>query len=303
MTDTARPAVLECGGLYTWFLHTNATEGVGKSLEASGEGAAQISGKCPTDRIDDDEPTPAIQASGGVGMGSHTHLGATMIRIRRRIFIHASQKPSAFQDYALTTSNMTHSPLNEYFIEPLPLRWGKSESALRLGSRAGVCRINMAFLRATTSAQKPRVRPRNSTAKEERLRESRRLASEKYRERNRAKVLEAGRVRAARRRLATKDDADACARAREASARYRAENREELAMKQRKVRKRAYIKKYGVHAYIQRRFDAPLKTSKLAAPAADPASDGDDDNVDFFGPVRYDAPLISDYHDPLLRYN
>ncbi|KAJ7431874.1 hypothetical protein B0H11DRAFT_2261288 [Mycena galericulata] len=152
----------------------------------------------------------------------------------------------------------------------------------------------------STSTPNPLAKPQKLTAKEERLRESRRLASERYRAKHRTQVLEAGRVRAARRRLAMKDDDAARTRAKEASARYCAENREELALKQRKVRKRAYIQKHGVHAYIQRRFDAP---SKLPQPAA-PADAGDDPELAIFdAPTTYYAPIISDYHDPLLRYH
>ncbi|KAJ7606920.1 hypothetical protein FB45DRAFT_1040641 [Roridomyces roridus] len=60
-----------------------------------------------------------------------------------------------------------------------------------------------------------------------------------------------------RRREAQREDPKACTLALEASARYREGHRDELAAKQRQVRKRSFIAKHGVHAYIQRRFDAP----------------------------------------------
>ncbi|KAJ7430085.1 hypothetical protein B0H11DRAFT_1943732 [Mycena galericulata] len=47
-------------------------------------------------------------------------------------------------------------------------------------------------------------------------------------------------------------------------------NREELALQQRLVRKRAFIKKHGVHAYIQRRFDAPMRSAAVST-----SEDGD----------------------------
>ncbi|KAJ7894473.1 hypothetical protein B0H14DRAFT_2559252 [Mycena olivaceomarginata] len=97
---------------------------------------------------------------------------------------------------------------------------------------------------------------------------------------------------------------DARAKAREASARYRernankVRNREELALQQRQVRKRAYIKKHGLYAHIQRRFDAPI-----AVPESDSESEGEEDDLSW-GPIGYNAmagPLICDYVDPLLR--
>ncbi|KAJ7727336.1 hypothetical protein B0H14DRAFT_2640908 [Mycena olivaceomarginata] len=129
---------------------------------------------------------------------------------------------------------------------------------------------------------------------------------------NREAVLEAGRERSARRRAHLKtllqpgDEVleDARAKAREASARYRerkankVRNREELALQQRQVRKRAYIKKHGLYAHIQRRFDAPI-----AVPESDSESEGGEDDLSW-GPIGYDAmagPLICDYVDPLLR--
>ncbi|KAJ6455129.1 hypothetical protein C8R47DRAFT_1082863 [Mycena vitilis] len=135
------------------------------------------------------------------------------------------------------------------------------------------------------------------------LRERRRAASARYRERHRTEVLEAGRIRAAERRATLKDDEGSRARAREASARYRSQNREELASKQRKVRKAAYIKKHGVHAFIQRRFDAPMPSREVESPSPPPDDppeanyDGDDEDN---GGRVYAAPLGWDY-DPCLK--
>ncbi|KAJ7681053.1 hypothetical protein DFH06DRAFT_1120626 [Mycena polygramma] len=96
--------------------------------------------------------------------------------------------------------------------------------------------------------------------------ERNRAAAARYREKHRTEVLEVARIRAAQRRAVLKDDPEARARAREASTRYRSQNREALAGKQRKVRKTAYIKKHGVHAFIQRRFDAPIPTRESESP-------------------------------------
>ncbi|KAJ6621292.1 hypothetical protein B0H10DRAFT_2215226 [Mycena sp. CBHHK59/15] len=141
-----------------------------------------------------------------------------------------------------------------------------------------------------------------SKVQKERRRESRRAASARYRECHRSEVLEAGRIRAAQRRaylasLSPGDPAREAARlkAREASARYHAENRELLALKQRKLHKKAFIKKHGVHAYIQRRFDAPPGPEPEPEP-----QDNDDDGISW--PVDYaSAPLICDYDDPCLK--
>jgi hypothetical protein len=76
-------------------------------------------------------------------------------------------------------------------------------------------------------------------------------------------------------------------------------HREELALKQRKVRKCAYIHKHGIHAYIQRRFDAPIPGRE---PDSDPepAEDAEDDLS--WGDVdpSYSA-RICDYSDPCLK--
>ncbi|KAJ7936006.1 hypothetical protein B0H13DRAFT_2304072 [Mycena leptocephala] len=116
---------------------------------------------------------------------------------------------------------------------------------------------------------------------QKRKREARAAASARYRERHRDAVLEAGRLRAAHRRknlrgaeyLRERD------RAREASARYREGHRKKLALKQRLARKRAYIDKYGIHAYIQRRFDAPIR-GRTPDPVPDPSVDASDDEND-----------------------
>ncbi|KAF8184376.1 hypothetical protein K438DRAFT_1766449 [Mycena galopus ATCC 62051] len=96
-------------------------------------------------------------------------------------------------------------------------------------------------------------------------RESRRLASARYRQRNRDAVLKAGRERAARRRAnpskPTKaEQALARAQSRETSARYRAGHRDELVLKQRKARRDAYIKKHGLSAFLRRHI-APRTTA------------------------------------------
>ncbi|KAJ7355976.1 hypothetical protein DFH08DRAFT_803900 [Mycena albidolilacea] len=161
-----------------------------------------------------------------------------------------------------------------------------------------------------TSSKKPKVKKLNKQ-QIKRRRESRRAAQARYREQNCEAVLEAGRERSARRRAHLKmlqpgDEVleDARAKAREASARYREQNankvrnREELALQQCQVCKRAYIKKHGLYAHIQRRFDAPI-----AVPESDSESEGREDDLSW-GPIGYDTmagPLICDYVDPLLR--
>ncbi|KAJ7692663.1 hypothetical protein B0H14DRAFT_2651618 [Mycena olivaceomarginata] len=163
---------------------------------------------------------------------------------------------------------------------------------------------------AKTPSRNPKAKKLNKQ-QAERRRESRRAASARHRERHRELVLQAGRERAVRRRAHLKtlqpgDEVleDARAKAREASARYRernaneVRNREELALQQRQVRKRAYIKKHGIYAHIQRRFDAPI-----AVPESDSESEGGEDDLSW-GPIGYDAmaaPLICDYVDPCLR--
>ncbi|KAF8126857.1 hypothetical protein K438DRAFT_2001198 [Mycena galopus ATCC 62051] len=143
-------------------------------------------------------------------------------------------------------------------------------------------------------AEKKR-RPKLSAENEERKKESRRAASARYRLRHREAVLQAGRERAARRRAHLRtlkpghQDLEAArSRAREASARYRAQNRDALAVKQRLVRKRAYIHKHGIHAHIQRRFDAPIHREP------EPESSGkEEDDNDAWGFGRPDPNYIA----------
>ncbi|KAJ7026242.1 hypothetical protein C8F04DRAFT_1190786 [Mycena alexandri] len=108
-------------------------------------------------------------------------------------------------------------------------------------------------------------------------------ASARYRERHRAEVLERGRLRAAQRRAELKTQSkelreEAKQHARDASARYRARNQEELALKQRKVRKRAHIAKHGIHAYLQRHYGAPSAAPEESEPEPDDDGDGGDEH-------------------------
>ncbi|KAJ7840810.1 hypothetical protein B0H14DRAFT_3457823 [Mycena olivaceomarginata] len=139
-----------------------------------------------------------------------------------------------------------------------------------------------------TTNQSKKTAPKLSTTKQRCRLESKHAASARYRERHREKVLESERARAARRRahIKTLKPGDkvlerARERARLASARYRAGNRDELALKQRQVRKHAFIHKYGLYAHIQRRFDAPI-------PGREPDSEPEDaDEEDLsWGPVE-----------------
>ncbi|KAJ6463066.1 hypothetical protein C8R47DRAFT_1080101 [Mycena vitilis] len=108
------------------------------------------------------------------------------------------------------------------------------------------------------------------------LRERRRAASARYRERHRTEVLEAGRIRAAERRATLKDDEGSRARAREASARYRSQNRES---------------------------SLPSNAKEVESPSPPPDDppeanyDGDDEDN---GGRVYAAPLGWDY-DPCLK--
>ncbi|KAJ7106179.1 hypothetical protein C8R44DRAFT_886071 [Mycena epipterygia] len=120
---------------------------------------------------------------------------------------------------------------------------------------------------------------------QERLQESRRAASAQYRERNREQVLEARRLRAARQRAQLKDDEEVKVRTREASARYRASHCDELALKQRKVRKKAFIHKHEP----QEKDDAESD------------NDADVSQDDSGTGSSYSAPLICDYYDPFLK--
>ncbi|KAJ6458081.1 hypothetical protein C8R47DRAFT_1227223 [Mycena vitilis] len=125
---------------------------------------------------------------------------------------------------------------------------------------------------------------------------------------NRAAVLEAGRLRAARRRdyirknLRGEAATEALRRVRKASADYRARNREELAARQRELRKRAFIDKHGIHAYIQRRFDAPIP-GREDTPDPDVAASAEGQDLDWGGLIdhTYSASSICDYVDPCLK--
>lgn len=67
-----------------------------------------------------------------------------------------------------------------------------------------------------------------------------------------------------------------------------------LALKQRQVRKRAFIQKHGIHAHIQHCFDAPIP-SRVAEAQQDDDEDDDDDDLSFSAPPNsYDAPRICD---------
>ncbi|KAJ7159908.1 hypothetical protein C8R43DRAFT_947988 [Mycena crocata] len=99
---------------------------------------------------------------------------------------------------------------------------------------------------------------------------------------HREQVLEAGCLRAAASRA--KADNASRARAHAAAARYRACNREELARKQRQVRKRKSVKKHGIHAYIQRRFDAPIPSQQSAPVQDEPEVD---EELAWFNAVRH----------------
>ncbi|KAJ7871167.1 hypothetical protein B0H14DRAFT_3439621 [Mycena olivaceomarginata] len=160
-----------------------------------------------------------------------------------------------------------------------------------------------------TPSRNPKAK-KLSKQQAERRRESRRAASAGTvngapRLSHRELVLQAGKEHAVRRRAHLKTLQpgnevleDAHAKSHEASARYRERNREELTLQQRQVRKHAYIKKHGIYAHIQRRFDTPI-----AVPESDSESEGGEDDL-LWGPIGYDAmvaPLICDYVNPCLR--
>ncbi|KAJ7198755.1 hypothetical protein GGX14DRAFT_401738 [Mycena pura] len=140
--------------------------------------------------------------------------------------------------------------------------------------------------------------PAFSNAKARRKSAAHAAAVARYRERHRDAVLEAERLRAAHRRKNLTGEAylRERERAKEASARYRARHREELALLQRQVRKRAYIKKYGIHAYIQRSFDAPIP-GREDTPEPEPAEEQYADADEY----SQSWGRISDYVDPLLK--
>ncbi|KAF8193984.1 hypothetical protein K438DRAFT_1969275 [Mycena galopus ATCC 62051] len=96
----------------------------------------------------------------------------------------------------------------------------------------------------------------------DRQRESRRLASAHYWERNREAVLKAGREHAARSRAnpqkCTKEEGRvAREHSRESSSRYRAGHQSELALKQQTARRKAYIMKHSLRAFFDRRLAPP----------------------------------------------
>ncbi|KAJ6511746.1 hypothetical protein DFH09DRAFT_1333634 [Mycena vulgaris] len=146
----------------------------------------------------------------------------------------------------------------------------------------------------STICDQVKAKKKRSRAQQQCFFESRRQASARFREKNCDKVLEAGRLHAAKRRAAQKRDEEARARAREASAQYRARNRDELAQKQRLVRKRAFLKKYGLSAHIQRRFDAPISSREQVEDELEPFVN--DDAPDPAAPI-----FISDYNDSFLH--
>ncbi|KAJ7754816.1 hypothetical protein B0H16DRAFT_1458853 [Mycena metata] len=212
----------------------------------------------------------------------------------------------------LRTPTLVSTDLNRTiaFIRPsavppfLPDFWGLRDI---LGERLfPLTSIPMSGVRSNASVSSPNA-PKGPilSAKEQQKRAARADASARYRERNREAVLESGRARAAHRRAKFHLRGQeylrerARERAREASARYRERNREELALKQRKARKRAYIKKYGIHAYIQRRFDQPIPGRE--APVAE--DDDPDPDAATASPSwdEYSAPRVADYYDPCSR--
>jgi hypothetical protein len=69
-------------------------------------------------------------------------------------------------------------------------------------------------------------------------------------------------------------------------------------VQQRQVRKRAFIHKYGLHAHIQRRFDAPIPNRE---PESEPENDEEEDLL--WGPVSKNVvgPMICDYDDPCFK--
>ncbi|KAF8137812.1 hypothetical protein K438DRAFT_1996669 [Mycena galopus ATCC 62051] len=176
-------------------------------------------------------------------------------------------------------------------LELIPYFWCQQKWS---GQCTSTCPLPSSMSR-TVKAFTTSRRPKLSAENEERKKESRRAASARYRLRNREAVLQAGRERASRRcaHLRTlkpghQDLEAAHSRAREASARYRAQNRDALTVKQRLVHKRAYIHKHGIHAHIQRRFDAPIHQE----PEPESSGEEEDDN-DTWGFGRPDPNYIA----------
>ncbi|KAJ6627802.1 hypothetical protein B0H10DRAFT_1940795 [Mycena sp. CBHHK59/15] len=181
-------------------------------------------------------------------------------------------------------------------------RWLGCSNSGRLGSASGF--PPKPFFGQEEEARPKTEKPKLSEAQQALRRELWREASAKYRERHREQVLQVGRQRAARARQHLKTlkggaymRERARERAREASARYRMKNREALALKQRQARKRAFIDKHGIHAYIQQRFDAPIPREPESE--SDSESATDDLSWGEIGPST--SGPICDYIDPCLK--
>ncbi|KAF8171715.1 hypothetical protein K438DRAFT_2057685 [Mycena galopus ATCC 62051] len=159
---------------------------------------------------------------------------------------------------------------------------------------------------------------KRSKEEEERKKEAKRVASARYRERNREAVLQAGRERAACRHASLRapkpghqdrSKLPTPEHERQGPATELSEldiifdlNRESLAVKQRLLRKRAYIRKHGIYAHIQCRFDTPIHRDPEPESSGQEEEDDDDDAWGFGCPhPNYIAPRICDYDDPLLR--
>ncbi|KAJ7164570.1 hypothetical protein C8R43DRAFT_1122451 [Mycena crocata] len=255
---------------------------------------------------------PSSQAQAWTLSTESTHLAGCLHDTITTTYMTHSRRFLFFSGHLMPQApNVKFFPIVQSIVSIMPILNSKPEAILMPVSmsdprsfrpttlhgwplRLPQCRVD--------SNNPPSARQACNPAKTERLLVQQREASARYRERNRDKVLEAGRVRAANRRA--RGLSSDRVRAREASARYRDRNRAELAQKQRKVRKRAYIDKHGVHAYIQRRFDAPMPSTaaQRASTPPMPAQDSDDAAWDSWG-SHSTAPIINiaDYCDPCLR--
>ncbi|KAF8157581.1 hypothetical protein K438DRAFT_2074188 [Mycena galopus ATCC 62051] len=132
---------------------------------------------------------------------------------------------------------------------------------------------------ATTTPRRANKKrqPKLSKEEEERKKEAKRVASARYRERSRSCPLPSTRGRGP---LPSSS----------------------LAVKQRLVHKRAYIRKHGIYAHIQRRFDAPIHRDPEPESSGQEEEDNDDNAWGFGRPdLNYIAPRICDYDDPFLR--
>ncbi|KAK7033874.1 hypothetical protein R3P38DRAFT_3186188 [Favolaschia claudopus] len=205
---------------------------------------------------------------------------------------------------------MTHSPRAEYFND----LWGPVWAFRRVPAwrdMLGDLEFFLGDFAVCWSGSKcsthPLLRPHfmsapaqsRSQAKQQQRRLASADASAKYRDSHREAVLEAGRIRAAARRARLRGDTerDALARlkAKESHQRYREGNRDSLALKARKARKKAFIKRHGVHAYIQRSFDAPI-------PGRDMTPDDEDEGTGISATeAGNDWCYGNDFIDPLLR--